>query len=600
MKNKLFFLILKVGIAGLLLIGGFLIWASFQSFETLASLLNQLASDGQLESFTPSIYKAIKLPLGLVGIFLVIAAGLVLFRWDKVKAWLQGLPHQVRRFLNLLRQDTKDFFEDARMAIKNLQPGGIAALIGLMLVALVMRLVNLDLPLSHDEAYTYNSFASRSLWHIVSDYHLPNNHVFLSILIHFTTGLLGSHIWAIRLPTILAGMVMVPAAFWLGKRLYNTETAFLGAALVAVFPVLIKYAVFARGYTIICLFTLLLLSLGDTVRVKQNRFAWLLIIILSALGFSTLPIMLFPFGGLYVWLFGSWLLGDTRSYESKASFLKYWLVSGFSAAFITVVLYLPIMVNNADRFFGNGFIAPVPWDIFPETLLTRLRNTWLEWIEAVPLWIVALGVFGFIMALILHRRLSKQKIPMQLAIVVWIIVLLVARRPDMLPRFWLFLAAPVVIWAAAGIVGLLQMMPLEVGKKWSLAQTFVALVFALVAVQSLVLLPAIPSRWRSNDGMAQATLFLKDRVREGDMVTATSARLPALRYYFNYFGLPKGYIRQSGEFQRVFIIIDEKKVETLETIAPQLGFGLPAIDMGSIELVYQQGDFTIYEAYPAP
>jgi len=600
MKRNPFYIFLRLIVVGVLFAGLALVWASLQSYESLASLLNRLASDGKLEAFNGSLYQTLQMPLALVGISLIVLGGSILFRWDQTKGWLEGLPAHVRNFFNLLRQDTRSFLEDARNAIKELGWGGIAILAGLMLVALVMRLGNLDLPLGHDEAYTYNAFASRSIWHIVSDYHLPNNHVLLSILIHFTTRLLGGHVWAIRLPTILSGILMVPATFWFAKRLYSLETAFLGATLVAVFPVLIKYSVYARGYTILCLITLLILALGDYVRVKKNRFAWTSIVILSALGFFTVPIMLFPFGGLYIWLLVSWGIGDTRSYESKADFLKYWLASGFVAALITIVLYLPIITNNADRFFGNGIIAPVGWDIFPETLWTRLRNTWVEWTESVPFWFIALGVFGVMVALILHKKFSRQKFPLQFAFAIWITVMLVARRPDMLPRFWLFLAAPVLTWVAAGIVEPVKIIQLRVGKRWSLAQAFVGFIFALVVVQGLVVIPTIPSKVGSNDGMAKITLYLKDNIREDDLVTATSARLPALRYYFNYFGIPKGYIRQTGQFQRAFIIVDGKKVESLDTIVPQLGFDIPAINMETVEIVYQQDDFTVYKGYPTP
>ena len=54
MKRKLFFIFLQIILVGVLLLGLLLIWVSFQSFENLASLLNRLASDGKLESFTLS------------------------------------------------------------------------------------------------------------------------------------------------------------------------------------------------------------------------------------------------------------------------------------------------------------------------------------------------------------------------------------------------------------------------------------------------------------------------------------------------------------------------------------------------------------------
>jgi formylmethanofuran dehydrogenase subunit B len=115
-----------------------------------------------------------------------------------------------------------------------------------------------------------------------------------------------------------------------------------------------------------------------------------------------------------------------------------------------------------------------------------------------------------------------------------------------------------------------------------------------------MVVPTIPSKWESRDGMANVTLYLKSNVQQDDLVTATSARLPALRYYFDYYGIPKGYIRQSGQFRRAFIIVDDKKVETLASIAPQYSFGIPAIDMNTVKVVYQYEEFTVYKCYPAP
>ena len=103
--------------------------------------------------------------------------------------------------------------------------------VGLILVAVVMRLASLNIPLIHDEAYTYKAFASVPLWQTISDYHLPNNHVLLSIIINILTHLFGNRLWLIRLPTIIAGVLMVPAGYVLGKRLYSREAGILGAAL---------------------------------------------------------------------------------------------------------------------------------------------------------------------------------------------------------------------------------------------------------------------------------------------------------------------------------------------------------------------------------
>jgi hypothetical protein len=598
MKQKIVFVLLQIILAGLLLVGLLLIWASLQSYPTLASLLNPLAADGKLEAFSPFLYKTLKLPFTLIGATLAALAGIMLVRWKKTKAWIQGSPTWAKQFLTVLGKDTQGFVQDAKNGITKQGWPTIAALFGLMFVALVLRLKNLNIPLGHDEAYMYEAFASRSIWHIVSDYHLPNNHVLLSILMKLSTGLLGNHLWTLRLPTIVTGVLIVPTAYFFAKRFFRQETAILSSILVAIFPTLIEFSVVARGYIIIVWLTLLVFTLADYVRVQKNRFVWLLIVFLSALGFYTIPIMLFPFGAIYIWLIGSWVLGDTSLYEPKSSFLKYWLGSGITTALLTIILYAPILIFSFDRFFGNGFIAPVGWDVFPVTLWTRLRNAWVEWTASIPLWIVFLGILGFLVAFVFHKKFTGQKFPPQIAFLIWILTLLLVRRPDMLPRFWLFLVGPLLVWMAAGVMEPLIRLPVTIGNGWNPAKILVTAFLALLLIQSFWMIPSLPSQLQKKDDTEKATLYLKGTVHQGDLVTASTALLPPLRYYFNYYGIPKGSIRQSGDFKRAFVVVDSKHFETLAANAPHLGFDIPAVDMDTAKIVYDQNGFMVYECVP--
>jgi hypothetical protein len=599
MKTTFTALLIKIILGGILITGLFLLWVSLQSYDNLATFLNRLASDGNFESFTVTLYQRLRIPIVFASTSLMALAGFLLFQWKKTKAWIQKFPSESKRFFALLREDTVTFGQAVKSSIVNQGWLTNGVLAGTILVALIIRLKNLNIPLGHDEAYMYNAFASRSFWHMVSNYHLPNNHVLLSIIIKIVTGVFGNHVWTLRLPTIIAGVLMVPAAYYFGKRFYSVETGFLSSILVATFPILVQYSVLARGYAIIALITLLIFTLADYVRVNKNRFFWALIVVLSALGFFTIPIMLFPWGALYLWLIVSYIFKDTHSYKSKFDFLKYWVSSGIITAVITVLLYTPIIIYSYDRFFGNGFIAPLEWEIFPITLRTRLRNTWTEWTEFVPLWLSFLIVLGFLFSFVFHKKFSRQKFPPQLAFFIWIVTMLIVRRPDMLPRFWLFLTAPILVWSAAGIVESLKRIPLDIGKGQNLAQVFVAAIFVLVLVQSILTVPTLPAHWAEKDDMEKATLYLKDYIHQDDLVTASTARLPAMRYYFNDYDLPRGIIRESGKFQRAFIIVDSEKDETLRSNAPKLGFDIPAIDMDTAKILVQFDYLTIYEAAPS-
>jgi len=599
MKSRLIFLLIKIFLAGALLIGLILVWAFLQSFETLTLIFNQLASDGELESFTIFLYHLLRIPFVLVGFFLVILASFLLLRWKKTEIWIHEFPSRTRSFFMQFRGDVVIFWKDVKVTI--IDQGWLtnSVLIGLMFIALVLRLNNLDLPLGHDEAYMFNAFASRSFWHIVTNYHLPNNHVLLSIIIKIATGIFGNHIWSLRLPTIIAGVFMVPASYYFGKRFYSLETGLLSSIFVATFPILVQYSVYARGYALIALITLWLFTLADYVRIKKNRFVWFLIVLLSAMGFFTIPIMLFPFGALYRWFIGTYVLKDISSYEPKSEFLKYWLGSGIAAAILTILLYTPIMIYSYERFFGNGFVAPVGWDLFPITIWTRLRNTWLDWTEFVPLWATLLGVVGFFVSLIFHKRFSRQKLPPQLAFILWIVTMLIVRRPDMQPRFWLFMAAPILIWSAAGIVEPLKGIMLKIGKERNVSQVFLTIALVAFFIQGLFAIPSLPSQVQKKDDAAKAALYLKNYLQQDDLVTASVANLPAMRYYFNYYDIPHGIIREAGEFQRAFVIVDSNLGETLLSNVPKLGYDIPAVNMETARILAQFDYLTVYECDPA-
>jgi len=597
MKHPIFLAFFRWFLVLTLVIGLLLVLAYFLSFEAVTSLLNKLAPDGEFTSFTFERFQALSRLSGLIGLILVILSGVMLMKWEYTRERIEKLLSQIRDFNQAFRNDARAYFNALSFG------GGSRidrlVLLGLILVAVVMRIASLNIPLTHDEAYSYNAFASESFWQTVSDYHLPNNHVLQSIIVNLVTHLFGNQLWLIRLPSTIAGVLMVPASYMLGKRLYGRDAGLLSAAMVAVYPVLVTHSVLARGYPFLSLITLLTLVVGDQVRENKNRFAWFLMILLSALGFFTIPIMLFPFGALYIWLFLSCILGDIHGYGSKLDFLKYWLVSGFASAFLTVLLYMPILMNNLDRFFGNQFVAPLDWDVFPATIWVRLRNTWWDWTSSIPGWIVILGILGLINSLILHNKISKQRIPQQFAFLVWIAVLLIARRPDMEPRMWLFLTSPLLIWSAGGIVGTLKILSDASGRRVPLAQIFVGVVVLSAFLFCVFTVPTIPDRLRQKSSVESAAIYLADHLRDGDMVTASTVFFPQLRYYFNIYGVFPDYLRRSGPFQRVFIVVGWRDKNTLEAEAPRKGSRL-AIDLDTTTIVLQLENLTIYEAYPVP
>ena len=99
----------------------------------------------------------------------------------------------------------------------------------------------------HDEAYTFMAFVSRGLRVVVTDYHLPNNHVFHTILVNIFYEFFGDSPAAIRLTAFIAGILIIPAAFLVGRNFYDWKIGLIAASILAALPVMIDYSTTARG-----------------------------------------------------------------------------------------------------------------------------------------------------------------------------------------------------------------------------------------------------------------------------------------------------------------------------------------------------------------
>jgi hypothetical protein len=103
--------------------------------------------------------------------------------------------------------------------------------------------------------------------------------------------------------------------------------------------------------------------------------------------------------------------------------------------------------------------------------------------------LVALG-------LVFHSRLtSVVRFPLQVAAVLWIAALLLVQRPEGVTKIWASLQAPVMIWAAAGITGLLKSLRLKFAWNVSAAAVAVGLAVLIVSVEAARVVPTIPRRW---------------------------------------------------------------------------------------------------------
>jgi hypothetical protein len=560
-------------------------------FSFIKAVIDSLASDGLVESFNQSSLQTALPEIRLFGwLCASLALGLVLLR-SKTQSVLaetldrlswKNLTSDLRQIFGISLGERQD----------QLYP---AALLIVTLLALLIRLVFISRPMRHDEAYTFIAFASRSLRVVISDYHLPNNHVFHTLLVYLAYHLLGNQPWIIRLPALVAGVLVVPATYWVGNRFYNRNTAIISAGLVASASSFIDYSTNARGYSLLSLFALLILALGVHVKEKNNLLAWILIVCLSALGFYTNPTMLYPFGILMTWLLVSALLKDiSQVYDSR--FIYYLLASGICVALLTILFYAPIVVySGPDSLVGNTVVAPLSWEDFQQSIWVRAQNTWEDWTAGVPLFITMLLVIGTIISLVFHRRLSPHRLPLQIAAVIWIAITLILQRVAPWPRIWLFLLPLFIIWASAGLAYVLHLAA-------RIRPSFHHGHLAILGV--VILLPAFllatfsinpPSPMQTIGVEEEITRYLKDYLQPGDEIVAVSPMRAQVGYYFSAYDIPDDFFYDhQTEFARAIVLVNEKHDQTLESVIEHEGLA-NVLDLDAAKLIGRFKYAAIYE-----
>lgn len=136
---------------------------------------------------------------------------------------------------------------------------------------------------------------------VTKDTHPPLHY----LLIHFSRRLFGESDLAYRVPSVFAGVILVPLLFQLARRMDRSKTALLAAFLAAINPLQVWYAQEARMYTL-----LVLLSAAATLALwraltEERLGRWLgIYIVCAGLAFYTHYTAIFLIGAQSLFWYG--------------------------------------------------------------------------------------------------------------------------------------------------------------------------------------------------------------------------------------------------------------------------------------------------------
>jgi uncharacterized membrane protein len=559
------------------------------------NMIDSLAGDGVVESFTSQVYTVLRiaaLPFMIISISGLVY--LIAFKNHSI-AKIQDLYSWLNKFIRKSWQELVDLIQ---ALVPNSQER-IPFIILLIIIgfAIFFRYAYMWKPMGHDETYTFMAFASRGLRVVITDYHLPNNHVFHTILVNLFYHLFGDSPAVIRLTAFIGGILIIPATYLVGKIFYGWKIGLVAASVLAALPVMIDYSSTARGYTVITLFALIIIALAAYVKDHRNLIAWFLLVVISCLGLYTNPTMIYPVGMTFTWLFLSGLIKDVNPKYSKKYYI-YLVLSIVWIVILTGILYLPIILSSGlGSIIGNDVVETLSWSEFTQSLLPRIKNTWNEWNRALPPFLSLIAIIGLAASFFLPKLPKNRRVPLILAAVLWIATALVVQRVAPWPRIWLFLLPFFVIWIAAGIIGLFDLLIKKLPKSEYLMLLLLGILIVTPLVAALVrTYPQYSEKLFSKGEVELVADFLSDYLQEGDVVVVTSPDTVVLKYYLARNNIDKEFTElvKGKDVNRSIVVVNNAHEQTLQFVLDRRSF-LDDVQLDSAEEIYRSRRFILYQ-----
>jgi hypothetical protein len=386
------------------------------------------------------------------------------------------------------------------------------------------------------------------------------------------------------------------------RRFFSSTQSLAASALIAVTHSFINYSVNARGYTLLFLFALILTNFAGILVVRQSKAALIAFGITAALGFYTIPIFLYPMAGISLWVFVTYLV-TREPWQIKFRKLAIFVGVCLLSILLTIILYSPVIIfgSGISSLISNEIVKPLNWSTFLDNLDPRMIKAWNKWMMGIGSSIENLFSGGFLLSLLLYRKVSNQKLPLQVFLVLGAAIIVLLQRVTPLPRIWLYLEVFYLMFAAAGLIWLAEFLvnrlvsPPQTEKILSLA---ILLIFISVFTNSLIARQQNPV-YQDLDLLPEfyAANYLADHLTPADTIVATGPVDIQTAYYLSLHDIPfeRFYQRDHPvKIQNALVMVrDNSKYKTPESVVDFFKLD-QVLDLSKSELVYEYASVQIY------
>lgn len=487
-------------------------------------------------------------------------------------------------------------------------------LLVVMLFGVGVRLIYLERPVMLDEANTLYSYVRQPTWYdVISNYREPNNHILHSILVRLFDSTLGHSPWIFRMPAFLAGVAILPLTYIMARRFYNPPIAFMTVAFCAASYRLVDYSSDARGYTLVVVFTLGVLILGHVLKSQPHaRWGWLWLAIFSALGFYSIPVMYYGLGGIALWI-GASIVVENQG-RLRWQLLAAWGLAFALGAILTLLLYSPVLLRNADWLLNNFMDVPLEVGVL-NLLWQSAEIAYLFIFDKLPLPLVLFFGAGILISQWTTQNTS-YRVPFLPPLIIWMLLVILYQYIPPLQRTWLWSLPLLLMLAAAGILRALNsLVPNEQIRFWTAHVLGIGCMLwmwgAVISVNGM----DVRTGGRAIVGAEDVVLYMleQDLIEDtlppnNGIITQEPADYP-LRFYIDYYRFDETlYLThylydneldamRNGE-RRTFAYAPTWQWSSVEEIVQQRGVNVQSNDVEAV-LILERTPWRLYELLPA-
>ena len=548
-------MILWTSLALLFLLLAGVAWALGQwSYAASKAYVDGLAPDGSVETWDAAFHRRVQGNL----------------RW--LAALLAGMGVAVGAGQRLLASSLRPeragwtgFLADLRSGIRKVNArtsGTHKRMVWLLILAgAALRIWQMRQPVIYDEAFTYTYYATRPISVIISDYSYPNNQVFHTLWVKVFTSLFGVHLWSLRLPALIAGILVLPLSYLFARLTFNRYIAMLMLALVASCGSLIEYSALGRGYSITWCCMLVSWIIGRHLTKTNNGVSAVLLALVLAISMWTVTTTLYIAAATYIWLFFQILL---RYGSSLGTRMYRFIFSLVLFLVLTLLFYLPvIVVHGLGQLLHHPTMGDNTWEVFSATHHERSLDLWVYFTETSASGIAFVGFAAITYA----AYISTKYRLLLVALVLGTVPIVLAQSLVAPPRVWIFTLLVLHLGSAIGLFYLLKLIQDSGIKSFGKRFRTVLASLLLFAGMGWLGMRGIRDRIERFPEAALAADYFKGVLASGDRVYIDFPWEAPLEFHFMAARLPRSPLyAEPTDRSSLYVVVGPADGQTPESV----------------------------------